>query len=417
MADFENDPLAAAFDEFRGDVAPYVHPGGTARIRETVRSRKRNRTIVLGAVAALVVAIPAAAYAAIGGDRHGPPRPAASSATPSASPSASDSPAPSPSVTSASSPTTKAPNGQIPLALLKNATLNLPPWLPSWRSGCPSGPQKFTDGSRYVAQSDHLWIDKVVYGDVDHDGAPETVARVLCEDEYSTYQVVAFDRDAHGKIRTLGRVAGSTLSATDFTPGAVTDICDLRIGADGSIQLQVLDFPVPFACSERQDVQARWVTKQWRTFAWNGSGFVQSAGPTSFPTNPYASDLSVTSSDLTMVHQTNGHYLGTMTVTVKNVGPAAIPYRMVTTTQYGMKLTGPASCSAVSNFNPGGTSTMGTTCTGATLAAGASRTITLKFDSPSRTTPDFLPDTVVSPASGYGDPVFDDNASEFQVRY
>jgi uncharacterized protein DUF6636 len=67
--------LTGAFAEFRDEVAPYVRPDGAAATRETVRRRKRNHVIALGALAVLVFAVPAAASAMAGGDPSGPPAP------------------------------------------------------------------------------------------------------------------------------------------------------------------------------------------------------------------------------------------------------------------------------------------------------------------------------------------------------
>ncbi|MER7279818.1 hypothetical protein ABT369_35800 [Dactylosporangium sp. NPDC000244] len=47
------------------------------------------------------------------------------------------------------------------------------------------------------------------YVDVDHDGAQETIMLLSCSPQGSDYKVLAFDRDATGKIVTLGQVVGS----------------------------------------------------------------------------------------------------------------------------------------------------------------------------------------------------------------
>jgi len=87
VADFD-DPLPAAFARFRNQVAPFVRPAGTAPARATVRTRRRRRAAGLGVLVALMVAIPAAAYATVGRDPHDPPPQTA------ASPSASHAPSP-----------------------------------------------------------------------------------------------------------------------------------------------------------------------------------------------------------------------------------------------------------------------------------------------------------------------------------
>src|SRR5262249_32436196 len=130
----------------------------------------------------------------------------------------------------------------------------------------------------------------------------------------NTYQVVVFDRDEAGGIVTLGQVAVDT--------STIRAICGLRGNADGtSIDVQVGDFPLALLC-EPCPAQV-----QWRTFAWDGTKFAQSSGPTSFPANPKVTDLKVSTTDEVFGPQEGQYQLrtGTITVTVKNSGPSAIP--------------------------------------------------------------------------------------------
>jgi len=69
----DHDPLAAAFDEFRGQAGALVKPAGAARTREIMRTRKRNRNVAIAALSALVVGIPLVAEAVLTGDPHGHP--------------------------------------------------------------------------------------------------------------------------------------------------------------------------------------------------------------------------------------------------------------------------------------------------------------------------------------------------------
>ena len=66
--------------------------------------------------------------------------------------------------------------------------------------------------------------------------------------------------------------------------------------------------------------------RQWRTYAWTGSRFNQTAGPTKFGTDPRLTDLTLSASDLVLgPADTNGRRTGSVTVTVTNKGPVDVP--------------------------------------------------------------------------------------------
>jgi hypothetical protein len=400
VADLGNDPLIGAFAEFSREVAPMVRVAGVERTREIMRTRKRNHAIALATLAALVVAIPAGAFAALRGDSSGPePRPADSTAV---SPAPSSVPSTVPSA-APSSPSTTAPDGVISKSKLHGATLDLPAWAPdALAEDCPSGPVKFKQGRHFVRDSVSLVISTVVYADVDHDGADETVARFACGDQVTTYQVVAFDRDQNGKIRTLGQVTRQT--------GEVTNICDLRVGANESVEVQVLDYVQGLGCIEFKE--SRWVNQQWRSYGWNGSAFVQNGGPRSFPDNRYRTDLAASTSKLAMVQGTDGRYQGTLTVTVRNKGTGTVPYKIVVHAPKGMRPAATAGCTAGD-----ATTSEETICSGPKVAAGATATLTLRYTSTTKVTTEIIPQVWALVDDGYGDPVMDNNTAAIDFSY
>lgn len=398
MADLGNDPLIGAFAEFSREVAPMVRVAGVERTREIMRTRKRNHAIALATLAVLVVAIPAGAFAALRGDSSGPePRPAGSTAvspTPSSVPSTVPSAAPS-------SPSTTAPDGVISKSKLHGATLDLPAWAPdALAEDCPSGPVKFKQGRHFVRDSVSLVISTVVYADVDHDGADETVARFACGDQVTTYQVVAFDRDQNGKIRTLGQVTRQT--------GEVTNICDLRVGANESVEVQVLDYVQGLGCIEFKE--SRWVNQQWRSYGWDGSAFVQNGGPRSFPDNRYRTDLAVSTSNLAMVRGTDGRYQGTLTITVRNKGSRTVPYHVSVQSPTTVIAAQTAGCVP----DPGVQFDV-TTCSGPKVAAGATTKLVLKYTSANKVAVVDQYRVFVEIDDGYGDPASDNNIVYFDI--
>jgi len=390
MTNLDHDPLTAAFEEFRSEAAPLVKPAGADRTRENVRNRKRNRNVAIAALSALVVAIPLTAGAVLTGDPHGPP---------------SDSPSVVPRVSASaepyfagpgqnSRPSTTAPPGGITEAALYSAQLDLPAWPAEMKDvKCATGPIQFHTGAA-IADHVNLWIAGVAYADVDRDGRAETFARVFCmhlNDIAS--QVVAFTPASGGGVRTIGTVLAQT--------GDVVAICGVRAGSDGAIQVETADFPVPWRCSDPSSAAERYVTRQWLTFTWNGSAFVRQ-GSTAHPTNPYATDFALTSTSLVLTKQPNGHYVGSMTLTVHNTGASAVPYKTDTVISDGMRLVDPPhGCTAPTSV---GGEMEEIYCTGAKLAGGATRKVTLKIDSPRRYQLTYIPDTNVLPVDGYNDP-------------
>jgi hypothetical protein len=293
-------------------------------------------------------------------------------------------------------PSKTAPEGGITEAALYSAALDLPAWPAEVsKANCASGPVRFQAGDT-VVNDVNLWIAGVAYADADRNGQAETFARIFCmmgSNDDVVSQVVAFTPASGGGVHTIGPVLQQT--------GNVVAICGVRAGPNGAIQVETADFPVPWRCAEPTSADERYVTRQWLTFTWDGSAFVQQ-GTTNQTINPYATDLELTSTDLILTRQPNGHYVGSMTLTVRNTGTSAIPYKTQTVITDGMKLVDPPHGCAKPASAGGGMEDI--FCTGAKLAGGAARKVTLKIDSPRRYQLDYIPDTNVLPLDGYNDP-------------
>jgi hypothetical protein len=401
VTNLDHDPLNAAFEEFRSQAAPLVRPAGADRTRESVRTRARNRNVAIAALSALVVAIPLAVVALLNGDPHGPP--VISPVIPRASASAVYFIGPG----QTTHPSKDAPAGGISEAALYSATLDLPAWPVEMKNAnCGTGPVRFVDGDT-VVNDNNLWIAGVAYADVDRDGRAETFARIFCTHENDiASQVVAFTPGPGDAVRTIGPVLGQT--------GEVAGICGVRAGSNGAVQVRVAGFPTPWRCAETTEANERYVTTQWLTFVWNGSAFVQQGAATPM-SNPYATDLALTSTDLVLTKKANGHYTGSMTLTVRNTGASAIPYKTQTVITDGMRLVDPPHGCAHPVSSGGGMEDI--FCTGAKLAAGATRTVTLKIDSPRRYSLDYVPDTNVLPLDGYNDPNQSNDRAALEIRF
>lgn len=403
MSNLDHDPLAAAFDEFRSQAAPLVKPVGADHTREIMRTRRRNRGVAIGALSALVVAVPLAAGAVFTGDPHG-----SAAASPTAVPRPLGSTPSFVGPGQSTQPSKDAPTGGITEAALYSATLDLPAWPAEMGNGkCATGPVRFQAGDALVDDA-NLWIAGVSHADVDRDGRSETFARIFCwQANDIASQVVAFTPASGDGVRTIGPVLRQT--------GGVVAICGVRAGPDGAVQVETADFPVPWRCADPASAQKRYVTRQQLTFTWNGSAFVRH-GTTAPGPNPYATDLELTGTDLVLARQPNGHYVGSMTLTVRNTGTSAVPYKTETVISDGMRLVDPPpGCPVDPSWTGGGMESI--VCTGAELAGGRTRTVTLRIDSPRRYKVEYVPDTNLLPLAGYNDPNETNNRAALTIEF
>ncbi|MER6753300.1 hypothetical protein ABT235_03850 [Micromonospora echinofusca] len=300
----EQDPLRARFAAYRGDLTDRIDGPGPDAARRTLR-RRRRATVATAALAVALVVAPIAAVAAL--RDAAPPGPPAS--TPTAGPTSSPSPEPSPdaSRSPSSPPAPTAPDGRITGRQLRAAALDLPAW--AGRSCADT--TRVTLLPAATTEVDRPYLISVTHGDVDADGATETLALLGCRiGEASAKQVVAFDRDAAGRIVTLGRVARTHEEAA----GGFEDVRAVAV-AGGKVRVEVAD--IQPCCS----VPAYWARQQWRTYGWEGERFTQTGGPTTWGRDSRLTDLAVTAGPLVLEPPDQlGRRRGTVTVTVTNRG-------------------------------------------------------------------------------------------------
>ncbi|MFI7487134.1 hypothetical protein ACIBXA_01975 [Micromonospora echinaurantiaca] len=307
MSEHDAVALAERFARYRTEVLAEVEPPGPAAVRRTVRQRRRR---TLGAAVAGILALgtgPIFGYAALT-DPAPRPGPVDPTGTPSASPSVSGSVSPSAAPTSAS-PAAAVPDGRISRAQL----LATPVSLPAWRPG-PSCPVTDTRLVGTATRDETNVLQRLAYGDVDGDGATETVALVHCLlGTGGPEQVVVFDRDAAGKVVTLGRVVATALEMPQW-------LTDVTVRSDGVVRVQVADI------APGGGWPGEWSQRQWRGYRWADGRFTQVEGPTSFGPNPHAMNLVVTATDLVLDTLPDGAQVGTVTVRIRNAGTGPATY-------------------------------------------------------------------------------------------
>ncbi|MEV7330996.1 hypothetical protein [Micromonospora sp. NPDC093244] len=307
MSELETLGLAEEFAHYRRTVLEEVEVPGPAAVRRTVRGRGRRRLVATTTAALALFGGSAVGYAAMSGPEH---RPGPVDPTPSisVSPTPTDpaTPTTSPSATSGG-PASTAPNGRFSRAQLLGATVTLPAWRAG--PGCPTSAVRISGDDREGVN----WLIAIDHGDVDGDGAVETVALVQCVlGTRGPMQVVAFDRDEEGKVVTLGRVVATTIDKPQWLFGL--DVVD-----DGTVRVQVGDI------APGGGWPGEWSQRQWRGYRWKGSTFAQVSGPTSFGPNPHSADLAVTATALVLGTADDGSRTGTTTVRIRNKGAAAVP--------------------------------------------------------------------------------------------
>ncbi|WP_089155289.1 hypothetical protein [Micromonospora sp. NBS 11-29] len=357
--------VGGEFAAFRAAYVPVVDPAGTAAVRRTVRRRRRRAAMVTAAAVVLAVAIPVGASGALH-RRTGPPPVPARTATPS--PSAS-SPSPTPSTASVSPSATSAspapPDGRISRAQLLAAEIDLVAWPdPTMPKTCTSRNVRLDPGPGEISESVPVLLGDPAHGDLDSDGATETVALVGCRyGEATAKQLLAFDRDPDRHVVTLGRVIGTE-------PGA-GDITDFSVRADGTVRAYLANLE---PCCDTPEWKPQ---RHWRTYSWTGDHFAQTAGPTAFGTDPRLTDLRLSLGEMVVTTpDASGDRIATVTATVTNRGPVDVP--LLGFSGFGFYDVGePAGgvlerCREVPSDGPGA-------CVLDGLVAGASRTYTFSF--------------------------------------
>ncbi len=308
--DLPNDDLMTSlFADVREETAGFIRPAGAAAAVATVRRRRRNQKIAGGVLALALVVGPVIGIAWANNRPDGTPDVA--DPTPSVSASASPSAPASPSAGPSGSVSPSILDPGIPANQLRNMTLTVPQWPGSLDESCPSGAVKFTGGksARPPTGVELRFAGDPVYVDVNADGRNETVIRVDCPLQGLFTQVLAFSRNADGKVTTRGKVVGTHVEGAD-----VKKVWKIEAGGTTSVRVDVGDY------SPCCGVSADYPQHQWRTYGWDGQRFHQTGGPTSFPSNPKKADLGVSAGPLRMSAQ-GAAWSGRLTLTVVNKGP------------------------------------------------------------------------------------------------
>ncbi|GAA1036342.1 hypothetical protein GCM10009557_46840 [Virgisporangium ochraceum] len=282
---------------------PPVPPDGGSP--EPPPHRRWIRVALITALAVLLVAAPLALYLLLNGEDSGGS--GGGGPVPSEVPSASAVPSGQPSATTG----VPAPDGRISPDVLRNATIDVPAWPTDNLTGL-SGRVAFHNGqvlippdSRFPFER-HMVIGAVTYGDLDRDGATETVVQISAVIQGGGVQLVALDRNRAGAIVTMGTVVAAT--------GAIRDIDGAagRVTGDGVVEARVADFQ---RCCGDETPQ----TWQKRGYTWDGSRFRQTTGPVSFPPNPSVTETGFDAGELVFGPAVDGVRHGTLTVTVRHV--------------------------------------------------------------------------------------------------
>jgi hypothetical protein len=136
----------------------------------------------------------------------------------------------------------------------------------------------------------------------------------------------------------------------------------VTVGSDLEYSLLVYD---------RLNLPAVW---QQRTYAWNGTGFAQTAGPTSFAANPTVASFTVQAAPVTL-GRTGDFWDGSVKVTVRSDGPQAVRAALGLAVAADRRTGGDwARCETVSDDNRA-------VCDLGTMAAGSFVTLTLPIRS------------------------------------
>jgi hypothetical protein len=357
-----DDLISAAFAGFARAAVPYVRPAGLAPVRATVRRRRTTRLTVVTVAAVLAVVVPLTFL--VRQDRHAP----IPTTTPSvsASPSA---PAPSPAAPSSGTATPGAPatirstgivcpsgtTGAFGPASLCDAKVTIPAGV------CGAGTATFHQGT--FASDVTMDLDRAVQVDVNRDGTADVVAIIGCGvADPGGVDVIAFTRGpSGGAVKTLGLLVGSKFPANGAREvhGAV----DLEADTTGAVKVHVDNL------GESDEYAHARAVYQWRTYAWNGTAFAQTAGHTSFFTS--TAKLGLTTTKITADPVKNGRQRFWFKATVTNKGSSTATSLSV----YGMLHAG-ATPEGCGHKTVDSVDSIAGDCTIASLAPGQSRTVT-----------------------------------------
>ena len=267
--------------------------------------RDRGRALAVAAGLAATLLLSACADAHV--DSAGPTTPAPTSA--SLTPTTPPSPLPAPVGYSCKGTTARTGGAGDPVTAAEvcNATVNIPGWIDT-DDPCPHGPVKLSAGRFPEPRDNELeGASKVVIADVDRDGRADAIVLATCAmGDPPTQEVFVVVRGASGGLRTVGKVVG---------PGnGIGKILDIAANPDGSVKALVSEVRGSVESAIAQEVS------QWRTYAWNGRAFAQTAGSTSFDADTSATLLTMSARSIVFAKPNGKQRTATLTVRVTNSG-------------------------------------------------------------------------------------------------
>src|SRR5436190_12729851 len=266
MSDDLESLIHGAFAEFdAAERFSHLPAPGASAVRRRVTIQRRVRRTAFSVAAALLIAVPVAAYAARPWGNNSPPGGVAS-----VSPSVPVSPTGTTSPTS--SPTPSAPTA--PPVDVRNTTLDLPAF-PGGESYCKAaGVRTFVDGTATPAEPVKLIIGEIAPIMADLDGVPgdEELTTIRCQTPASINltQLLALKVGPDGALTPLGYVINSpdtsSMDATWSRENITVDNGVVRLTVNGP---------------HRSD---GWppCDPQVRGYAYRDGAFRQVSGPTSF---------------------------------------------------------------------------------------------------------------------------------------
>jgi hypothetical protein len=206
-------------------------------------------------------------------------------------------------------------NGAFTLEELRSVALDVPEF-----GGCGGSGIKFAGGTNEPAHDGRfspttITMVDAATGDLYGEGRTTTALLMSCGSGGSgtSYAdlVVTIDRGVDG----APLVRDIVVSASQ----ARVYLAAVRIAAPATVDIQFV-FPNQVSPSQRE--------RQWRTFGVRGTGFEQTAGPTSFASHPIATELIISGTPLRLNATADSGYRGDTTVTIHNAGvnPVAQAY-------------------------------------------------------------------------------------------
>jgi len=248
-----HDPIADAFEGFRGDALPTFSPPGPDAVRVTVRRRQRNKAIAVAACAIVALAGVGIALANVRGSSDDLQPAPAPSVTPSTTPSTNASTTPS------GTPSSGGTGIDVGAVTWRNGTIPIPAG-----EGCPGGVVNVSGGEARAGGYTYRVLDggaTPAYGDLDGDGTKDAVIPVACGNAGELGQYLAGIGSKGKELRPLGMIAaenwGVVFSSYQVSGGVVV----------ATVKETLTETP----------------RTQVRRYQWNGRRFTQVGGPTTFP--------------------------------------------------------------------------------------------------------------------------------------